>query len=95
MTLVKTGKRGTLVLPNNLRKRFQIEDGSMFSVEEKDGGIFLKTVSIIPTLQYSPEEKAEFLLSNCVTQKEFEEAKKEVKKIGVDINTLSYFSPWK
>jgi AbrB family looped-hinge helix DNA binding protein len=38
----KVGKRGAVILPARLRKRFGIEDGSYVVVEEREEGIFIR-----------------------------------------------------
>ncbi len=62
----KVGKRGAVILPAVLRKRFGIEEGSFIVAEERDGGILIRPAAIVPLETYTPERKAEFLLNNAV-----------------------------
>jgi hypothetical protein len=40
--------------------------------------------------RYTSERKAEFLLSNATTQKDYELARKEVRKLGLDPGTTPH-----
>ena len=62
----RVGKRGTLVIPAKLRRRFGIEEGSEVIVEETPQGILIRPAVTVPLELYSDERKAEFLLSNAV-----------------------------
>jgi AbrB family looped-hinge helix DNA binding protein len=42
METIKMGKRGTVVLPAKLRKRFGLEAGALLITEERDGEIRLR-----------------------------------------------------
>jgi AbrB family looped-hinge helix DNA binding protein len=80
----KVGKRGTVVLPAYLRRRFHIEEGSYVVTEERDDGILIRPAVILPVEIYSPRRKAEFLLSNAVDEKDYSQAVAEVRKMGLD-----------
>lgn len=55
-TRTRIGKRGTLVIPAALRRRYHLEDGAPVLVEEQDGGILLKPAPVTP----SAEERRRF-----------------------------------
>ncbi len=38
---------------------------------------------------YTPERKAEFLLNNAVSSQDYADARKEVRKVGLDPDTIS------
>jgi AbrB family looped-hinge helix DNA binding protein len=93
MQSAKVGKRGAIIVPANLRKRFGIEEGSLVIAEEMDDGILLRPAVVVPIERYSPERKAEFLLSNAVDAKDYREARKEVRKLGLDPDKISHQRP--
>ncbi len=80
----RVGKRGTIVLPAKLRKRYGFEEGTMIVAEEGEYGVLLRPAALLPVEIYSPERKAEFLLANAVNRKDLEESEKEVRKLGLD-----------
>lgn len=61
----EVGKRGAIIVPARLRKRFGIEEGTLVTAEEKDDGILIRPAVVIPVERYSPERKAEFLSLHC------------------------------
>jgi hypothetical protein len=48
---------------------------------------------VIPVERYTPERKAEFLLSNAIDQADYRKARKEVRKLGLDPDTISHRRP--
>jgi hypothetical protein len=46
-----------------------------------------------PVERYTFERKAEFLLSNATTQKDYERARKEVRKLGLDPERIPHRRP--
>lgn len=89
----RVGKRGAIIVPARLRKRFGIEEGSLVIAEEKDDGILLRPAVVVPVERYTPERKAEFLLSNAVDAAEYREARKEVRKLGLDPDKIPHQPP--
>jgi len=65
MESARVGKRGAIIVPARLRKRFGIEEGSMVVAEEKGDGILIRPAVLVPVGRYSPERKAEFLVSTA------------------------------
>jgi AbrB family looped-hinge helix DNA binding protein len=86
----KVGKRGAIIVPAGLRKRFGIEEGSMVIAEEKDDGILIRPAVVIAVEKYSPERKAEFLLSNSVDETDYRKARKAVQKLGLDPDSIPH-----
>jgi AbrB family looped-hinge helix DNA binding protein len=86
----KVGKRGAIIVPAGLRKRFGIEEGSMVIAEEKDDGILIRPAVVIAVEKYSPERKAEFLLSNSVDEPDYRKARKAVQKLGLDPDSIPH-----
>ena len=80
----RVGKRGTIVIPAALRRRFGIEEGSLVIVEDREEGILIRPAVAVPLESYTPERRAEFLLSNAVDAGDYAHAQEEVRKMGLD-----------
>jgi AbrB family looped-hinge helix DNA binding protein len=93
MESAKVGKRGAIIVPARLRKRFGIEEGTMIVAEEKDDGILIRPAVVVPVERYSPERKAEFLLSTATTNADYRKARREVRKLGVDPDSVPHRRP--
>lgn len=93
MQSARVGKRGAIIVPAKLRKRFGIEEGSIVIAEEKDDGILIRPAIVVPVERYTPERKAEFLLSNAVDQADYRKARKEVRKLGLDPDAIPHRRP--
>jgi len=42
MEAVKVGKRGTIVVPAKLRKRYGIEEGALVTTEPREDGVLIR-----------------------------------------------------
>jgi len=93
MQSAKVGKRGAIIVPASLRKRFGIEEGSIVIAEEQGDGILIRPAMVVPVERYTPERKAEFLLSNATDGADYRKARKEVRKLGLDPDTISHRRP--
>jgi AbrB family looped-hinge helix DNA binding protein len=93
MESAKVGKRGAIVVPAKLRKRFGIEEGTIVIAEEKEDGILIRPAVVVPVERYTPERKAEFLLSNAIDRADYRKARKEVLKLGLDPDSISHHKP--
>ena len=89
----KVGKRGTVVIPTKLRKRFGIEEGSFVVAEERDDGILVRPAVVMPYERYTPERRAEFLLSNAVDAADYTDSVKEVRRMGLDPDKITHHKP--
>lgn len=89
----KVGKRGTVVIPAALRRRFGLEEGSLVVVEVRDEGILIRPAVAVPVEIYSPERRAEFLLSTAVDATDYARAVEEVRKMGLDPETVPHQPP--
>jgi hypothetical protein len=47
----------------------------------------------IPIEIYTPERRAEFLLSNAVDEQDYARAQKEVRKMGLDPKKIPHYKP--
>jgi len=89
----KIGKRGTIVIPANIRQNYGLEEGSQVIVEVRSEGLLLRPVVTLPVELYSPERKAQFLLNNAITQADYDQAVKEVRKLGLDPDEIPHEKP--
>jgi AbrB family looped-hinge helix DNA binding protein len=80
----RVGKRGTIVLPARMRRRYGFEEGTMLVAEEAEYGVLLRPAAVVPVEIYSPERKAEFLLANAVGAADRRKAEAEVRKLELD-----------
>jgi AbrB family looped-hinge helix DNA binding protein len=93
MQSARVGKRGAIVVPAKLRKRFGIEEGSIVIAEETGDGILIRPAMVVPVERYSSERKAEFLLSNATDAADYRRARKEVRKLGLDPDSIPHPRP--
>ncbi len=89
----RVGKRGTVVIPAALRRRFGIEEGSLVIAEDREEGILIRPAVAIPLESYSQERKAEFLLSNAVDGEDYARAEEEVRKMVLDPTAIAHHKP--
>lgn len=93
MDVSKVGKRGTVVIPAPLRRRFGIEEGSLVVAEATEDGILIRPAVAVPVEVYTPQRKAEFLLSNAVDAEDYAWAVEEVRRIGLDPKDVPHLKP--
>jgi AbrB family looped-hinge helix DNA binding protein len=91
----RVGKRGTVVIPAALRRRFGIEEGSLVIAEDREEGILIRPALAVPLESYTAKRKAEFLLSNAVyvSGEDYARAEEEVRKMGLDPATIAHRKP--
>ncbi|CAN5880353.1 hypothetical protein BH23GEM7_BH23GEM7_07540 [soil metagenome] len=89
----RVGKRGTVVIPAPLRRRFGIEEGSLVIAEERPEGILIRPAVALPLETYTPERRAEFLLSNAVDAEDYASAVREMRAMGLDPNRIVHRRP--
>ena len=93
MEAAKVGKRGAIVVPAKLRKRFGIEEGSMVTAEAREDGILIRPAVVVPIERYTPERKAEFFLNNAIDEADYQRARKTVQKMGLDPDKIPHERP--
>ncbi len=89
----KIGKRGTLVIPAALRRRFGLDEGTLVIAEEREDGILIRPAVAVAVETYTPERRAEFLLSNAVDEDDYALAVREVRKMGLDPEEIPHKKP--
>jgi AbrB family looped-hinge helix DNA binding protein len=81
------------VIPVALRRRFGLEEGSEVIAEETEEGILIRPAITIALEVYPPERKAEFLLSNAVDEEDYAEAREEVRRLGLEPDSIPHSRP--
>jgi len=93
MDVSRVGKRGAIIVPARLRRKFGIEQGKLVVAEERAEGILIRPAIAVPMEIYSPERKAEFLLSNAVDAEDYRRAASEVRRLGLNPEKISHHRP--
>jgi AbrB family looped-hinge helix DNA binding protein len=89
----KVGKRGAVVIPARIRKKLGIEEGSSVLVEEVPDGIMIRPAVTVPVEIWSLERKAAFLLENAVDPDDYQWARGEVRRMGLDPDRIPHGKP--
>lgn len=89
----KVGKRGIIVIPADIRRKYGLEEGSIVIAEARPEGVLLRPVVTLPVEIYTPERKAEFLLNNAITPEDYAWAVKEVRKMGLNPEAIPHEKP--
>jgi AbrB family looped-hinge helix DNA binding protein len=89
----RVGKRGTVVIPAALRRRYGIEEGSFVVAEPREGGILIRPALVLPVEVYTPERKAQFLLSNAIDAADYAGAVAEVRRMGLEPEMIPHYKP--
>jgi hypothetical protein len=76
-----------------LRKRYGIEEGTLVTTEPCGDGVLIRPAVVVPMERYTPERKAEFLLSTATTERDYRRARKEVKRLGLDPDAVPHRQP--
>ena len=93
MEAVKVGKRGAVVVPAKLRKRFGIEEGAIVTAEPRDDGVLIRPATTPPVERYTIERKAEILLSTATAKRDYQKARRRVRKLGLDPDRIPRCRP--
>ena len=65
----------------------------MVVAEESPYGILIRPAVVVPVEIYTPERKAEFLLSNAVDAEDYRAARAEVRRMGLDPSKVRHRKP--
>lgn len=95
MEVSKVGKRGAIIVPARLRRKFGIEQGKLVVAEERAEGILIRPAVAMPVEIYTPERRAEFLLSNAVDGQDYRRAAAEVRRMGLDPEKIPHHKPFR
>ena len=91
--IITVGKKGTIVIPASLRKRFGVHEGDILITEDHGDGILIKRAVVLPIDVYSAERKAEFILSNTIDGEDYQKACEEVRALGLDPHQIKHHKP--
>jgi AbrB family looped-hinge helix DNA binding protein len=89
----KVGKRGVVVIPAAMRRRFGIEEGATVIAEEREDGVLIRLAVTLPIEHYTDERIAEFLLNNSMPGEDYEKARAKVREMGLDPDTIPHEKP--
>lgn len=90
----KVGKRGAVVIPARLRRRFGIEEGTLVVAEATEDGVLIRPAVAVPVEVYSPERKARLLLENATDARDYTRAAEVVREeMGLDPDLLGIEPP--
>src|SRR4051794_18165540 len=89
----RVGKRGTVVIPAALRRRYGIEEGTFVIAEPHQGGVLIRPALVLPVEVYTPERKAQYLLSNAIDAADYADAVAEVRAMGLDPDRIPHYKP--
>jgi len=90
---IRIGKRGTVVVPAELRREYGLQEGSLVIAERREDGVLLRPAKAVPIEIYPPERRAEFLLTNAVDAEDYRQAVAEVRKMGYDPSEIPHTPP--
>jgi AbrB family looped-hinge helix DNA binding protein len=92
MQTIQIGKRGTVVIPAKLRKRYRLEEGSPLLIEEREDGILMRPAATTPVDVeiYTPQRLAEFFLNNVLTKEGYLEARRDVEQMGINPDSIDH-----
>jgi AbrB family looped-hinge helix DNA binding protein len=82
-----------VVIPAALRRRFDLEEGSLVIAEDREEGIHIRPALAVPLESYTPQRRAEFLLSNAEDDENYARAEEEVCKMGLDSIAIPHRRP--
>ena len=89
----KVGKRGSIVIPASLRRRYGLDEGSLVLLEEGERGLTLRPAVAFPVEIYGPRRRAELLLENAVDDEDYRRAVEEVRRLGLDPADIPHEKP--
>ena len=89
----RVGKRGTIVIPAALRRRLGLEEGDLVIAEDMGDGILIRPAAVIPIETYTPERRAEFILSNAVDERDYTRARDVVRSMGLNPDNIEHERP--
>ena len=82
-----------IVVPARFRRKFGIEEGTLIIAEEREDGILIRPAAAYPIEIYTPQRKAEFILSSAVDEADYQAACETVRQMGLDPNRIEHYHP--
>jgi bifunctional DNA-binding transcriptional regulator/antitoxin component of YhaV-PrlF toxin-antitoxin module len=78
-------------LPALFRRKFGIEEGSLVIAEEREDGILIRPAVALPVEVYTPDRKAQFILSSAVDEDDYQAARETVRQMGLDPKRIEHY----
>ena len=91
--ITKIGKRGTVVIPAELRRQMHLKEGDLVIAENHGDGILLKPAIAMAVEKYTLERQAEFILSNAIDAEDYQHARDAVKTMGLSPDKIPHMKP--
>jgi AbrB family looped-hinge helix DNA binding protein len=88
---IAVGSQGEVTIPASIRAQAGIDEKGTVEVEAGNGVIVIRAAADVE--EYSLERKAEFLLSTAVDEDDYQAARAEVVKFGIDPDTVPHVRP--
>ena len=86
------GNDGLVSIPRSIWEQAGIRGGSGIVVEARDQEIVIRAAA--PSVEdYAPDRKAELLLSNALDEDDYQAARQEVYKLGLDPDQILHIRP--
>jgi bifunctional DNA-binding transcriptional regulator/antitoxin component of YhaV-PrlF toxin-antitoxin module len=85
METIAMGKYGAIVVPNRLRKRYRLEDGTPIQLEELEDGIVIRPIA---TTMAKTGRLAQLLINNVLTEEGYLEARRCVGETTIDPDSV-------
>jgi bifunctional DNA-binding transcriptional regulator/antitoxin component of YhaV-PrlF toxin-antitoxin module len=82
-----------VVIPAAMRKRYGLDEGATIMVEARPEGVLIRPAAVVPIEIYTPERRAEFILSTALDAEEYAEAVAEVRTMGLDPDRIPHYRP--
>lgn len=92
-TVAHLGKRGTLVIPAEVRRALNLDEGSLLLLEIEGSKLIVRAARAVPVEEYTNERKAQFLLNNAVDADDYALARNLVTKMGLDPDRIPHERP--
>jgi AbrB family looped-hinge helix DNA binding protein len=92
-TPIQLRDRGVLVIPAELRDELGLTEGSLLLIENRNGTLILRPAVAVPTEEYTPERRAQFLLNDAYDAISYAQAREEVAKMGLDPDKIPHEQP--
>jgi bifunctional DNA-binding transcriptional regulator/antitoxin component of YhaV-PrlF toxin-antitoxin module len=91
--IAKIGERGAIVIPEEFRRRYGMEEGAYVLIQAAEEGLVINSAFVAPIEIYTPERKAEFLLNNAMSKEDYQWAVEEVRRMGLDPDKIPHEKP--
>lgn len=78
---------------SHLRQQMHLCEGDLIIAENHGDGILLKPAVALPVEIYTPERKAEFILSNAIDDADYKAARETVLAMGLNPDDIPHHKP--